>query len=291
MDLDSDESEPRSERFDRDQEPFRTNPALRINTDAVTGPIRFLNPTLASFNYIGSAVHRIDSEGSEYIERESEQAWDNGVFAKTVEYAWSSRNNRKGRHALVIREYWPGKQRPTSQLTGPRAVVPGIRRMFMTFPFRDVSFINAIAFVVGCVTLVANAFLSFLPMVQQKFQSPRGLIYLQAALSFLGSACFVCASSLAFLEAINAQKGGCFGWKAQQLSYADSDDTNVEAEFITRLTPDGQCEHHHSSTRRAFGYTKASEDEERGVEHDEEDVWVWFPTPREFRTLFVYEIG
>ncbi len=294
----------RSEHFSKGWEPFRGNAALQIQEDETTGPAVFLNPTRASFTYTGATFPRVDPEGSELVESRREQELGNGVFATTIEYAWTSRNNRKGRHAIMVREYHqkspPAGRQPTSEMTGPRAVFYGILRMFSRFAWYDISWVNAIAFLVGSLALLVNAFLSFLPYANSTFQSPSGIIYAEASLGLLGSSLFVFASFLAFSEAVNAQKGGCFGWMSQQLSSADEMDTSVEEGAVTRLTPNRDCEHHHSNRTNTFAYAEsASKADDGGIEIQQmavspdppKEIWQWIPTAHELRSHFVYEIG
>ncbi|KAK5166321.1 uncharacterized protein LTR77_008582 [Saxophila tyrrhenica] len=295
---------PRSEHFEKEYEPFRNNVALQINDEEVTGPIAFFNPTRAGFTYTGSVVHKVDSQGSEFVAQEGEVESEDGVLATRVEYAWSSRNNRKGRHALAIHEYYPNRagneKKSSSPLTGRQAIGSGIWRMLTSFPWYDVSWVNAMGFFTGCLALLVNAFLSFLPYAKPDLGQPSWIIYVEASLTLIGSGFFAFSSFLGFGEAVNAQRRGCFGWKAEQISFADQMDTSVEEGAVTRLVPVGTCEHHHSRESHTFSY-EATSSQADGEPADRQqlaitqpvpvDIWRWLPTKHALRNHLVYEIG
>lgn len=106
----------RNKTFRTDGEPLRHTDTLQLNNDKVNGPLSFLNPTQARFEQ-NSTNSRTPEERAEAKETKPwENVPDEGA---PIEYKWTSRNNRKGRHTLVIQptkkattEFSPHRQRP-----------------------------------------------------------------------------------------------------------------------------------------------------------------------------------
>lgn len=95
----------RNEQFDPENEPFRENHALQLNDEEVNGAIWFMNPTRAMFTYLGSAELIWDGQGNdEFISRQGQAYADHSAETADIQYKWTSRNNRKGRHALVVHQ-------------------------------------------------------------------------------------------------------------------------------------------------------------------------------------------
>ena len=93
----------RNQIFHPDHEPLRNRADLQLDNDKINGPFSFLNPTQAHFNHITSKSSA-DSGTSEDISNKPAQPTANqdAHSASHVGYRWRSRDNRKGRHALVV---------------------------------------------------------------------------------------------------------------------------------------------------------------------------------------------
>lgn len=95
----------RSEAFDQQHEPFRYNNDLRIQNNNVTGPIWFMNPTRALFSY-NSAATELHPDNAGLTQLESKRSDGVGetftARAESVQYKWTSRNNRKGRMSKTL---------------------------------------------------------------------------------------------------------------------------------------------------------------------------------------------
>lgn len=118
-------------------EPFRKNRKLMLNNPEISGPLWFLSPTQAVFNFIGDSTALLDREGAGYTGRKSA---DEQYDETDIEYRWTTRDNRKGRHALVIRKSDGGSKYDTpTPATRPRAVLEGLCRMFRSFSMWDIS--------------------------------------------------------------------------------------------------------------------------------------------------------
>jgi hypothetical protein len=80
--------------------------------------------------------------------------------ADKVEYVWSSRNNRKGRHQLQVTpavDPATAKYLVPDRTNSPRAILQNIGRMFTNYPVWDVSWLVAYVFTWGSVVWVINA--------------------------------------------------------------------------------------------------------------------------------------
>ena len=94
----------RNKTFRPDIDPTRRTDSLRLNEEQVSGPVSFLNPTQARFEgrLIAAAnttsITLEQDPGADLIRPEHDL-----VDGKPVlRYAWTSRNNRKGRQTLII---------------------------------------------------------------------------------------------------------------------------------------------------------------------------------------------
>ena len=116
---------------------LRTEP-LDKRTSNINGPVSWLNPTVAHVH----DEQKLDSHA------------DKGRYA----FKWSSRNNRKGRHGLVLSPSLDASSTPTPQKsTSPKVIARGIARMVMVYPYWDVSWLVATIFTLGSAVWVINA--------------------------------------------------------------------------------------------------------------------------------------
>ena len=293
-------SENRNENFSSEDEPFRDNGALQLNDDQINGPLWFLNPTQATFTYTGDTKFLLGSEGAEYTRRRSV---GEGFDASEIEYKWTARNNRKGRHALVVRQTPMGKPEydtpPDS--TSRQAVLKGLWRMLRKFSIWDTSYVIAVVFVAGCVVLVLNAFLTFMPYADPNFKPPNEIEYATAVLAVLGSALFVVSTFLSFVEAVNADRQGCFGWKLEHFSYTDASDVEVEHGSTSRVVPDERCTHHHNNHESLITNSENSRPADLNEisailrsdtgKSEGESSWKILPTMHELCTHYLYDLG
>ena len=123
----------RNEQFRPEDEPFRTNEQLQLQPDEVNGPIWFMNPTRATFIYTGTYEAVSTAEGLHDVEDTHLQAQDSQRVEShsCIEYNWTSRDNRKGRHAVILRESYDGEcpfQAPPP--TNTPASTPSTKRTF-----------------------------------------------------------------------------------------------------------------------------------------------------------------
>ena len=123
----------RNTTFQPETEPFRYHRALQLNERTIQGPIPFLNPTHAHYDPShGEDTHAVSGYSQAQQDRPTQDA-----DAPSFGLKWTSRNSRKGRHALIYDEPKCGTAAasspvPTNTLT---ETLRGVRRMFSYFPY------------------------------------------------------------------------------------------------------------------------------------------------------------
>lgn len=281
----------RNQTFSHGDEPFKTNRRLHLNGDEVNGAFWFMNPTRATFSYHGDAEGVYDDgESDEYQANNTE----NGQRQSDVQYKWTSRNNRKGRHSLVVHD----RSGTESPYRGLESVLSGISRMATHFNFWDISYVTAVLFTLAVVILLSNAVLSAIPYIDRSWTPPQAITYIEAALTLVGCCFFSISSFLSWLEALNADRQGCFGWKEEEVSSTDATVAGAELGSRTRLVPDWNCIHKrnnysnllHDESKDKHQYSNMSGStanaSENGTSH-----WRWLPSLHDLRTYFIYDLG
>ena len=195
----------------QDHEPFRSKSSIELQHNHITGPLPFLNPTRATFRY---SVHKSKSSSkidhspeNKQLERAEEETESN------AEFQWRSRDNRKGRHTLVVA--------PASEISAPilapkstsriREVGRGLLRMTRQYPYWDVSWLVATIFTLGSLTWVINAFFAYLPLAQPSTLFGNEILVGGGVSAFVGASIFEIGSVLLMIEAVNENQAGCFG--------------------------------------------------------------------------------
>ena len=192
-------------------EPFRTQSSLELQNDHITGPFSFLNPTRATFRR-PTANNEGSKDLDHHLEERSPLRKDEQL-ASDIEFRWRSRDNRKGRHTLVV----DPSSDPSAPFLAPkstsglREVGRGIIRMVRQYPYWDVSWLVATIFTLGSVVWVINAFFSYLPLAQPSTSFHNEVLVGGGVSAFVGATIFEIGSILLMIEAINENQTGCFG--------------------------------------------------------------------------------
>ena len=295
----------RNKRFKPEIEPFRNDKSLKLEQDKVSGPLWFRNPTRAILTYIRRNETTSNAEGSTHPEGVAGNDLQGDASAQSIHFKWTSRNARKGRHAIIIRDSSDGRcpyatPAPTNSLKSIRC---GIWRMFTVFIPTDISYLLAITFAAASFVLVTNAVLTFLPHAKPDFHFPKYIMYVEAVLTTIGCFGYLLGSFWAFTEAVNANRKGCYGWKIERTGFGESMDASIERGDIEVLVPDGSCNHHHDTCQVLSGQSKswllqdldgAGIDKTRHLTSSAETVkapWRWFPAAHELRSHMIYDIG
>lgn len=161
----------RNQTFSPKREPLSGSASLRRHVSRTTGPFSFLNPTRAYYSHVDLNKDEESAPGSEDPDANGEgEDTNRGTqdlkippherAADKVQYVWSSRNNRKGRHQL---EVTPAADPTSAKYLVPdrtnslRAILQNIGRMFTKYPVWDVSWLVAYIFTWGSIVWVINA--------------------------------------------------------------------------------------------------------------------------------------
>jgi hypothetical protein len=248
-------------------------------TSFITGPFSFLNPTRAHFQHL--------------------QHDDQEQLADNVEFQWRSRDNRKGRHTLVVQ---PATSAGTANFIAPevtasfRGVMKGIARMCMQYPFYDVSWLVAVVFTLGSIVWCINGCFSFLPLIKPSSEFATETVYGAGITAFIGATIFEIGSILLMIEAVNENRTGCFGWAVEKV--LDGDKGGL---WRVRPNKDG-CKHHHQNKKNLVGkgnISSNSANDAKEVSSESTDVqdsddrqnWVWFPSWHDLTSHYFREIG
>ena len=238
-------------------EPFRAQEFLELQQDRVTGPFSFLNPTRAAFRHdpaeqktLSTANEPQKGADGNHTSEEKAGKRDDEQLASNIEFKWRSRDNRKGRHTLVV-DPSVDPSAPylvPKQTSAAREVARNIVRMGTYIPYWDVSYVVAIIFTLGSVVWVINAFFVFLPLVQPKTEFNDEILTGGGVSAFIGATIFEMGSVLLLVEAVNENRSGCFGWAlTRALSGGEYGDK-------IRVRPDkDRCTHHHTNKGNFVG--------------------------------------
>ena len=240
-------------------EPLRHHHSLQIQNRHTHGPFSFLNPTQTRFrhkalSYDANTLSEMCCGAGIGPPSDEEQALQANTepLISNVEYRWRSRDNRKGRHALVVA---PPSDFPNTYCDTPacthsiREVWNGIFRMATRYPIWDVSYLVATIFTLGSVVWVVNAFFVWLPLVRPATEFKNEILYGGGISAFIGATIFEVGSVLLMIEAVNENRSGCFGWALEQVLEGEKGGKRVRF----RPNRDG-CAHHHARKSNLVGH-------------------------------------
>lgn len=148
------------------REPFRNDD--RLTLQHVEGPFGFLNPTRAHFNHSQfspgpasdePATPHESGDDAEPRRKPPKQDTESDIPAKNIRFLWRSRDNRKGRHALLVQEPGPGEEAPfmtPRPTTHPKEILKTVIKTFICYPIWDISWLVAFIFTWGSAVWVIN---------------------------------------------------------------------------------------------------------------------------------------
>ncbi|KAK4168935.1 hypothetical protein QBC43DRAFT_83080 [Cladorrhinum sp. PSN259] len=265
-----------------------SGPVSWFNTTTHYHPLS-KSPTASKSSSQSTAITAAAEEEEE--SKRKDDSDDGGGQGRRIYHVWRSRDNRKGRHAVVLVDQ--NKQtantknygRPTNT-SSAKAVLKGIGKMFVRWPFWDVSWEVALVFTVGSIIWCVNGCFAFLPLVAPSTEF-RGETDVAAGwLAFVGATVFEWGSVLMILEAVNENRSDCFGWAVEEA---------FEDHGMVRLIHDDheKCRHHHADRRSWLkrGGTLVEPIRDEKKEEEEGRKWSWWPTLYELRTHYIKEIG
>lgn len=314
----------RNKHFLPSREPFRNDDKLTLHH--ADGAFGFLNPTRAHFDYPATPKdsHRLPKEQlSHQPDQTSNPHHEAEQVVKTyptsrVQFLWRSRDNRKGRHALLVRRPGSESERKAARFltpertSHPRQVLRNIWRTFTYFPVWDISWLVAFIFTLGSCVWVINGFFVWLPVVAPSTEFHNEILYGGGITAFIGAIVFFeVGSILLIFEAVNSENSGCFGWAVEQLLDEEHGSSSNAAKF--RITPNKRhCRHHHQNKRNFVGKpssktiqstdtlptsshnTSPSQSPPASTSKSDSSpkkTWQWFPSWHALRTHYLHELG
>lgn len=319
----------RSKHFHPDREPLRKHASLELVESRTTGPFSFLNPTQAHYRHrhASGTPKTVNGEAQDDSdESEKQYSGDDGQkadaatpqSASNFTFKWTSRNNRKGRHALRIK---PATDDPSTvnyktprPSTDYREVLRTIGKMLFYYPVWDVSWWVAYIFTWGSVVWVINAFFVFLPVVRPSTEFKDEILTGGGVTAFIGATIFEIGSVLLMFEAINENRSGCFGWAVEQVYDAHAHlshrggGADAEKGGVMSIKPDMDgCSHHHVNRKNFVGKPHRYEsntgsapvpgagpsngDADASKMDGEAKSWQWWPSAYDLRTHYLHDIG
>ncbi|KIW08247.1 uncharacterized protein PV09_01174 [Verruconis gallopava] len=286
----------RSRGFASEWEPLRSHSALQLVESRISGPFNFLNPTRAHFKHVQSKDE--DDGSNDEVEnkdagREMAQPSNKQAPAAQVEYRWTSRNNRKGRHQLVTtpaKDLSEAKYLVPEKTSSPRIVLRTIGKMLTHYPYWDISWLVAFIFTWGSIIWVINAFFVWLPLEKPSTEFKNEVLTGGGITAFIGATVFELGSIFLMLEAVNENHEGCFGWAVKEV-------IDGRRKILDLRPGRDTCTHHHPNRKNLFGkgYTNnhmRSSDEENSVPTmANKRSWTWWPSWNDLKTHYFHELG
>lgn len=245
---------PRNKIFHPSHEPLRSQDSLELQHEHVGGPFSFLNPTRAHYRHSAlpaqSTLSKYSPDGSPDGTDHEKPPKKDEQYASNVEFKWRSRDNRKGRHTLLIDPSDDsGKYITPKPTTTTRAAGQGILRMVTQYPYWNISYLVAITFTLGSVVWVVNAFFAWLPLVRPSTKFHNEVLYGGGITAFIGATIFEIGSVLLMFEAVNENRAGCFGWALEKVWEGGGREAG---RVRIRADQDG-CSHHHTNKHNLVG--------------------------------------
>jgi len=301
----------RNKHFHPDLEPMRSHESLRLLEDKVNGPFGFLNPTQARYAHTHHSAKTSGLDKDSDSDKEKPDSTtdapaddqDTPQAASNVSYKWTSRNNRKGRHSLVIKPAdpnSPGAKYETPRLSSNwRTILQNTWRMFVCYPYWDVSWWVAYIFTWGSIIWVINAFFDFLPDLRPSTLFTNEILVGGGVTAFIGATVFELGSVLLMLEAINENRTACFGWAVEQVYDSEfgggGHKHSSEKGGILRIRPDKKrCHHHHQNRKNFVGKPQETANTPSGTSANgskTDKSWVWWPSSYDLRTKYIHDLG
>ena len=241
-----------------------------------TGPVDFLNPTQAEFQYtIVSNPDQKELGAGEALAGQSPVS-----LTRTICYKWTSRNNRKGRHAITFSARDGVHTNNISVNPKPVAHWRHVRHnlwlMLTCYPVWDISWCVAFIFTWGSALWVLNGLFVFLPFEHPEATFRNQVLVGGGVSAFIGATVFELGSILLFLEAVNATREACFGWALDQAYNQHFGKWQSTSSW--QVAPDlDACTHHHYHNKRSLLDALSSGN---GDEQDTGMVrtWSWLPS-------------
>lgn len=260
---------------------------LNHTPNDTTGPFSFLNPTSARFYHHSKSdsAHKPNGQGH-------------------ISYKWSSGNNRKGRHALIISR--AAHESPDIATPPPssdvKQILIGVGRMVTRYPYWDISWLIAYGFTWGSIIWVLNAMFVYIPLLRPSSEFSDEVLDGAGITAFLGATIFEFASILLMLETMNENRTGDFGWAVEEL-------VDNEKQMLKVTADHTHCQHFHENRHgllqeprlanqehqdRSKEYKLGANDLEHcksPYENAHQKSWTWLVSWADFKSHYARDIG
>lgn len=226
--------------FQPSREPLKSHKNLHLYH--ASGPFLFFNPTCAIYTH----APKTEKEPPESIPRGEKEH-----YASKINFQWRSRDNRKGRHTLVVDPSLQSDAHyvvPKTSLS-LQSTAKGILRMCTLFPYWDISYLVALSFTLGSIVWVLNAFFVYLPLVQPETEFRNEITVAGGVTAFVGATIFEIGSVLLMFEAVNENRVGCFGWAVERILGGSG--KGIASHRV--IPSDSSCMHHHTNKKNLVG--------------------------------------
>ncbi|CAK7208751.1 hypothetical protein SBRCBS47491_000197 [Sporothrix bragantina] len=177
---------------------------------------------------------------------------------------WRSRDNRKGRHAIVLTNDFfhhryhslHGGESPDRKKTGTggggaaprssnswRGIAHILWKMVVCYPLWDVSYDVAMIFTIGSIIWVINSFFVWLPLAAPWTEFTNEETTGGGVTALIGATVFEVGAILGVLEAVNENRADCFGWALEEA---------LESGVLSLRPSPEDCKHAHVERTRLF---------------------------------------
>lgn len=175
--------------------------------------------------------------------------------------------------------------------------------MVTVFAWWDISWWIGVFFTVGSAIFIASGVVYWLPVAHKSKTYPYDPTVVGGSMSFVGATLFELGGIFLVIEAVNANRTGCFGWALEQAgenetaklrshrSDASDEEKGNQMQNNSGFRPDRRnCTHVHNrdSIKHVFARTRRFKAESQPAPPQE---WKWWPTWYELRTHYLREIG
>ncbi|KAK4444842.1 hypothetical protein QBC34DRAFT_414437 [Podospora aff. communis PSN243] len=235
------------------------------NLPPPSGALTFLNPTLRYHPVAPDSKPPTEAVSGQPPGKPSPSPPPSGEEHPPIYHVWRSRDNRKGRHAILLPKTAAAAKHQYPPLTNTLASTGrGILKMLTSFPVWDVSYDVAIVFTLGCIVWVINGFFVWYPLAAPWSEFPGEESVGGGWTAFVGATIFEFGSVLLMLEALNENQTDCFGWALTSAL------TTLES-HTPLLRPTPTCTHHHANKHTWISPSPSPSNKPKATHK----VWTW----------------
>ncbi|RAL64462.1 hypothetical protein DID88_001938 [Monilinia fructigena] len=206
---------------------------------------------------------------------------------------WRSRDNRKGRHAITLppSAASPSNPKYPTSTSTYHAILAGLLRMFIRFPYYDISYLIAIIFTFGSLIWCINAFFVWLPLESPSSEFPGEISDAGGITAFIGATVFELGSILLMLEAVNEDQTDCFGWAIEEVWEEEA------RRWRKGVRKDrARCRHHHRNHRNLVGKSlehRSDVEEAKPLSSTTSSThtWQWLPSLSSLSAQYIHSLG